>query len=316
MAEWAIAAANAGSRSQHGGNASGVNGGNEARAPPPAAAQQHEQSHHHHHHHHHHDDEHHHHHEHQQQQPSTKSERAWASVPYRAWAAADSPALKRSLRYGCPPALRPDVWYHASGGAALAAAAADASYDGEGAAVTAADGTPMSSGTYQDLVRSGYVALARCRGDGGVGTSDAAGGSTASGCGAPLGRNSIRSAISGDAWIALREEAAPRSLPKVISDQIMGMPAGAAALQRILVAYAAHNPAPGALWRGVGACAAFILAVVRDEQRAFWTLAGLAQRLFGEYGGQVRALLGRSLGRSVIHFSAALLIGCNAVTNS
>jgi len=241
-----------------------------------------------------------------------KAERLWAGIPYEEWAAdSNTAALKRYLRIGVPPSFRCDVWYHVSGGAALAAAAAVA----EGS--VAADGTPLvSSGTYPTLVREGYAALARSRAGGGnhAGSSGGGGGSAGGASTsslaavaeeegdaasvlsssnkppASLRHNSLRFAISGDAWLALREEASLRALPKPIADRLGALPGGGAAtLQRLLVAYAAFNPAPGCLWKGVGLVAAFLLVVMRDEAKAFWTLAGVTNRLFGGYyAGKVR----------------------------
>lgn len=48
----------------------------------------------------------------------------------------------------------------------------------------------------------------------------------------------------------------------------------------------------GALWPGIGAVAAFALVVMQDEEKAFWTLAGLANRLFSHCDGQVGCCLG------------------------
>lgn len=56
----------------------------------------------------------------------------------------------------------------------------------------------------------------------------------------------------------------------------------------MLVAYAAYNPGHGSLYRGIGVVAAFALVVMGDEERAFWTVAGLTRRLFSHCDGQVR----------------------------
>lgn len=170
---------------------------------------------------------------------AARTERLWADVPYQRLCRANSACLKKLLRTaGCPPGLRPDVWFHISSGAALAA-----------------DAPP-----YSMLTRGGYSALARHRGhapppaaapaehpsaapDALAATAE--GVAAAVQAGRPIGRSSIRSAISGDAWIAIREETAPRCLPKALGDRVMALQGGPAALQRMLVAYAAYNPAPG-----------------------------------------------------------------------
>lgn len=211
------------------------------------------------------------------------AEHPWTRVPYAQLALrANSHQLKRALRNGCAPSLRRDVWFHISGGAALAA---DPALNGYGA---------LARGGYAALARRRAAAAASPAGSGGgdepAGTGEAAG-SIAGGSsshGGNLCRDSLRSLISGDAWIAIREEACPRGLPKALSDALMALPGGPAALQRLLVAYAAFNPAPGALWRGCGAVAAFALVVMRDEERAFWTLAGLGNRLFSYYDGKAQ----------------------------
>jgi hypothetical protein len=131
---------------------------------------------------------------------------------------------------------------------------------------------------YAMLSRGGYAALARARGAG----------AGAGSLGGPLGCDSLCSAAAGDAWAAVREEAAVRALPPHAAEALEAVPGGAAALQRMLVAYAAYNPAPGCLWRGAGPVAALLLGVIRDEARAFWALAALARKLWGYCDGQVR----------------------------
>ncbi|KAI8469995.1 MAG: hypothetical protein J3K34DRAFT_459070 [Monoraphidium minutum] len=240
--------------------------------------------------------------------------RRWVDTPYERWAKAGCSLLKYHLRGGCPPELRPAVWLHASGGAALAAAR----------------GAP----SYRQLARGGYAALARRRAssfsslDGSVGALGAlerapTGGSAAAaseGYSAssassvpvtppsprtplppppPAGADNIRACISGGEWASIRDECtrplARGALPPAAAAALASLPGAPAALQRILVALAARRPAPGAVWRGAGAAAAFLLAVVRDEEAAFWTLAGLADRLFAHCAGQQAR--GRARGR-------------------